>query len=172
MWPRRRVSDSPPEPDRNDGLSAITYYGSWIVNADTKSGFLATGLTVLGAAAFSQLRRYIAGAPFDGWRDIFAGACMLVALVGIGVCAFFLLSALAPRTAPPVKFTRYAFPSLANRPAGYVPELDATKQREEAWIQAHALSLIALKKFTHFRRGLYTFGATAPLLGVATILIR
>jgi hypothetical protein len=37
-----RVTQTP-QPDRTDGLSAITFYGSWIVNADTKSGFLSAG---------------------------------------------------------------------------------------------------------------------------------
>ncbi|MFI2667727.1 hypothetical protein [Micromonospora carbonacea] len=169
----KRQPDVPTaQPDRNDGIAAITFYGNWIANADTKIGFLAAGLTVLGAAAFGQLRKFIASAPSAGWRDLFAGILLLLALTGIATCAVFLVSALAPRTGAPFAFSRYAFPSLATQPAGFAPDLDADKQREEAWVQARALSLIAINKFTFFRRGLFAFSASAPLLGVATILIR
>ncbi|GAA4473535.1 hypothetical protein [Phytohabitans houttuyneae] len=161
-----------PQPDRADGLSAITFYGSWIVNADTKSGFLSAGLTVLGAAAFAQLSAFLAGTPSAGWRDLFAGVFLAAALVGIGAGAFFLVSALNPRTAPPTTFSRYAFPSLAAQPAGFVPPLDADQQRAEAWTQARSLALIAATKYTFFRRGLYAFFASAPALGVAATLIR
>jgi hypothetical protein len=169
---RRPPSTSPIQPDRNDGISAITFYGNWIANADTKIGFLATGLTVLGAAAFGQLRKFIDSAPFDGWRDLIAGTCILVALAGITTGAVFLFSAIIPRTEPSAGFSRYAYPSLALQQQGFIPELDAEKQREEAWIQARALSLIAKKKYTFFRRGLFAFSASAPILGVAAILIR
>ncbi|MBM0224502.1 hypothetical protein [Micromonospora sp. ATA51] len=160
------------QPDRNDGISAIAFYGNWIINADTKIGFLATGLTALGAAGVAQLRKFIESAPFDGWHDFFAGLLVLLALAGIAVGAVFLVSALTPRTAAPAGFSRYAYPSLATQPPGFVPALDADQQREEAWIQARALSVIAMKKLTFFRRGLYAFAVSAPTLGIAAILIR
>ncbi|MBO4164404.1 hypothetical protein [Micromonospora antibiotica] len=169
---KRQASVPMVQPDRNDGISAISFYGNWIIDADTKIGFLATGLTALGAAGFVQLRKFIESAPFDGWRDLFAGFMTLMALAGIAVGAVFLVAALTPRTAAPVGFSRYAYPSLATQPPGFVPALDADKQREEAWIQARALSLIAMKKFTFFRRGLYAFVVSAPTLGIAAILIR
>ncbi|WP_433265699.1 hypothetical protein ACQPWR_00885 [Micromonospora vinacea] len=172
MMFKRQSGAGQSEPDRNDGISAITFYGNWIVNADTKTGFLATGLTVLGAAAFTQLRRFISTAPFSGWRDLFAGLLVSVALAGIASGAVFVVSAIIPRTGAPAGFSRYAYPSLAIQPQGFVPALDAEEQRKEAWVQARALSLIAIKKFTYFRRGLFAFVLSAPILGIATILIR
>jgi len=149
----------------------VAFYSGSIANADAKSGFLAAGITVVGAAGFTQLKHFLSSHPFDGAKSIAAGILLILALVGLGYAALNLVWALNPRTEPPDRFTRFGFPSLVAKSFDFVPDLDAEKQRREAWIQAHVLAEIALKKFRYFQRGLYVFGITAPLLGVASIML-
>ncbi len=185
MWQRRNRAAGPsrassftgppepaapvPAPDHGDGRDAITYFAGWIGNADTKSGLLATGLTVLGVTSAQRAHDILHATP-AGWRGVVAASCVLLSLLGIAVSAVYLTLALAPRTSPPPAFSRYAFPAIAQREPGFVPDLDGTQQRAEAWIQAHALATVALTKYRCFRRGLYTFAAGAVFFGVGVLL--
>ncbi|MGW5050706.1 hypothetical protein [Actinokineospora sp. NPDC004072] len=160
-------SAEPTEPDRNDGTLVVTQIAGWIVNADTKSGFLATGVIAVGAADFVQLRTHFRELPprdLFHWLSFSSIAVSTLLLLG---AATYLVLALTPKLELPVRFSRYAFPSLVGAGDGFVPELDMEKQREESWFQARALALIAKAKFAYFTRGLRLFVFATLTLGVA-----
>lgn len=168
---RRSLPDSiTKDPDRNDGTLAITQFAAWIANADTKSGFLSTGLTALSAVVTSRIRQAIHSFPVEGTREWVAVILLGISTILVLISALNLISALTPRTPAPKSFTRYAFPALASKPEGFVPDLNFDQQRNESWTQARALSIIALAKFKHFRRGLHSFCGAILAVGTSFIV--
>jgi hypothetical protein len=175
----RRGKDAPPfiqsvggHSEQVDGVTAVIFYQSCIANADTKIGFVSTGLTVLGAATFTQLRKFVWNVHIIGWRDVVAGILLIIAVAAVTLGSIYVVSALNPRVKAPIEFSRYAFPVISRQPPGFTPVLDPGQQRKEAWIEARALAIIAMRKFLLFQRGLYLFCTAAPALGIAVIVAR
>jgi hypothetical protein len=153
--------------DYGDGLAAMNHVASWIANADSKNGFLATGLTLLATTTVVRLRQLLQQLPIDGLREIFGVGLSMLALIFAIFAAVNLMVALVPRTKKTSDNSRFAFPNLSQLPYDYVPVLDIRQQRIDAWRQAVALSKIAMRKVKAFRRALYSFVISAILLAAS-----
>lgn len=145
------------DPDLLDGQVATTQIGAWVVNAETKSALLATALTFLASGTLPRIRVSYAYFPLNSLREWLTFASLLVAAASIITGAAFLVRVLYPRTAPAPTFSRYGWPSLAEKPDRFVPSLCPREQREESWVQAQTLARIAKKKFNLFRAALVSF---------------
>ncbi|WP_155981455.1 hypothetical protein [Nocardia sp. BMG111209] len=154
-----------------DAKLAMTEFGNWIKNADTKVAVQAAALGVVITAAGSKadLFRRALSDPAAGCRAMLVGPLLLL-LGAIVATGMYLYRALAPRTAA-TEWSRFSWPSIAA--AAQPPEvLDRRSTLREAWSQNYALARIADEKFAACRNALRCFGLTlilfAACIGVAT----
>jgi hypothetical protein len=155
----------------SDGFTALNHVSSWIINADTKCGFLAAGSTLLGTAVLGSLKSQFAGLPFTGIRQGVAVIAVSVSALFVAGSITCLLLALIPRIGSPGRPCRFAFPYLADQAEDFVPSASAVDQRVEVWRQSRALARIARKKFTYFRFGLIFFGIALLTFAVGYMLV-
>ncbi len=160
---------SPALPPPDDARFAITSFSGWITNADTKTGLLAAAVTVLTSTIVSQSDRAIALLPPHGARQVAAVLALGPSLLALAVTAFWLLRALLPRMTNP-GFSRYSWPAVAASTPSELASLTATKDRAEAWLQAHTLAGIAQAKFGNFSKALRCFAVAVALLVAWAIL--
>lgn len=162
--PRSRA----PEPPKGneDAYLAVSTIGSWVNNADTKIGFLATALTVLTTGVVRQRPRVDAIVHGGvGLRDGAALGCIVISATMIVLAGYWLFRALRPRLTNPEP-SRFAFPHLAGADLKTLVEPDPPGARAEAWIQAQTLSRIILDKYTCFSKALGAgLGAGAAFVG-------
>lgn len=145
-------SPQPPAPKGNeDAFLALSTIGSWVNNADTKIGLLATALTVLTCGAVRQRPRvaaiFDAGVHLRGGLALGALAVCVAAIVVAGSCLYRALRPRLTNGAP----SRFAFPCLATADLVALRDVDPVAVREEAWIQAKTLSQIVNAKYEGFR---------------------
>jgi hypothetical protein len=99
---------------------------------------------------------------------VVAGLLMSTLLWGLGMTAWHLTLALAPRLAGPTGQNRFAFPNIA-RSKRRPPTSSAQQQRDEAWELVSALARIAMAKHLRVRRSLPWLVVTA--ISAAALLI-
>lgn len=153
-----------------DGVTAFGHISLWITNADTKCGFLAAASTLLGTGIVAHGRAAIGALPVDGLEEMLALALIAVSGVSLFATVVSLIFALTPRMKIPPVASRFAFPYLAVQVDGFVPPNNPNQRRAEVWAQARTLAVIAMTKFSHFRRGLRFFTVAAAAFSVAYIL--
>lgn len=172
----RSSRKSKPAPDEKLAFeyakSAVTEFGAWIKNADTKATVLAAGfgaVSTITAGRASAVLAVISDGT-EGWRT--AVAVIAVAFVVASISTlWFLIKALAPRRKISGGRNAFAWPSVA---ASFTPDdetFDAASSAM-AWRQAHALAYIAREKFAAFESALFSFVAVivcgALIVGVAS----
>jgi hypothetical protein len=145
---------SPQSPPPDDAYLALTTYGGWINNADTKNGLLATALAALTIAAVRQRPRVeaLVDAGVDR-RGAVALALLGVAAASILVAGYWLFQALRPRLGNETA-SRFSFPYLAVADLTEYAVYDAQDVRREALVQAQTLARIGLGKYTRFSNAL------------------
>lgn len=145
--------------------SALTEFGAWIKNADTKATVLAAGfgaVATITASRTAAVLTAIFGGP-EGWR--IAVAVIAVAFVVAAVVTlWFLVSALVPRRDVSGGRNAFAWPSVAH----FTPDDDTFKAASAsmAWEQARTLARIAEAKFAAFQSALYSFVAVVVFAAV------
>lgn len=158
-----------PAPHDN-ALHAISTVGTWINNADTKIGFLATALTALTLGVVRQRPRVeVLWASDPGARGLAALALLAVCATCLVLAAAWLFKALRPRLTNG-QASRFAFPHLAVAKLDDLVEADPAQVRREAWIQAQTLSKIVLDKYRCFSTAL-NCGAISGLGFVGWLLV-
>jgi len=156
-------------PPWEDAKLAMSEFGNWIKNADTKVTVLAAALGILVTAIASKadiVRQALSNPAFGvKWTLVTALGLLVVAVL---VTAVHVYRALAPRTMASGA-NRFAWPSVA---AEFRAPSALTRETclEEAWQQNYVLAQIARAKFGAFRWALRCFGATL-LLSVVTIAL-
>lgn len=142
----------PPPPD--DAYLALSTNGTWINNADTKNGLLATALAALTIAAVKQRPRVevLVDGGIDR-RGAVALALIAVAAVSVLVAGYWLFEALRPRLGNDTN-SRFAFPHLAEADLDDYAVYDAEDVRREALLQAQTLARIGLAKYIRFSNAL------------------
>lgn len=154
----------------DDALQAMNHIGSWVNNADTKIGLLATALTVLTGGVVrqrSQFETLVTDHPgLRGWTAVVLLAVSAAALL---VAGWWLFRALMPRLTND-KPSRFAFPHLAHDDLDTLVAHDPAAVRRDAWTQAKTLSQIVLDKYCCFRHAL-TFGVIAGACFVGWMLV-
>ncbi|MBL7494073.1 hypothetical protein I6A60_15875 [Frankia sp. AgB1.9] len=141
---------------------------SRIDNADGKVGILAAALAILGGTVAKDkhtiFRMFgdLAGPAHGAFavRNYLAVAFFCLGVIAVAAATYNLYKAVRPRTANDGP-SRFSFPHLATITVQDTLALSAATQREEAWRQAHTLAVIALAKFTNFRRALSSVGIAA-----------
>lgn len=152
-----------------DAKLAMTEFGNWIKNADTKVSVLAAVFGVmlaLLAARADTVRRALAHPA--SWATWILVALLVLLLGAIVVTTGLLYSALVPRTMVTGR-NRFSWPSLAAEP-GPPRDLDQRSTLEEAWSHNHLLAMIAERKYSAFRNALRGFVITL-ILGIAVVVI-
>lgn len=151
--------------------SAITEFGAWIKNADTKATVLAAGFGAVSTITASRTAA-VMNVIFDGtegWRIAVAVVAVAFAVAAV-VTLWFLVSALVPRRDVSGGRNAFAWPSVAT----FTPDDDTFNAASApmAWEQARALARIAEAKFAAFQSALYSFVAVvvfaAVIVGVAS----
>ncbi|HVW27936.1 MAG TPA: Pycsar system effector family protein [Polyangiaceae bacterium] len=152
--------------DYADALAAVTLIAPMVNNADTKIGILGAAATVLIGAEVrdrSHVAKVIHHAASG--RGTVALALLAVSGVALAVTMTCLLNALMPRL-PNVDFSRFAFPCLAERTVEELRQLEGGDViRTEAWIEAHMLSRILVRKYESFRGALLAATAAGLTFG-------
>lgn len=169
---RNRPSAAPPTaagvlvPPWEDAKLAMTEFGNWIKNADTKVTVLAASLSILVASLASKIDTFHAALSNPGFRHKWILLSLLVILSFAALStAGFIYQALRPRSSGTSAHNRFAWPSIAD--SSYPPkDLDPADTLAEAWAQNHALARIAAQKFKAFASALRCFGLTLVLSGI------
>lgn len=152
--------------DVEDALAAMDQFRHWIVNADTKAGFLVASVTVLLGALAGQRGTLDRHLPPDGAWD-WTGVILLAASCLATVLAAFVTSrVLLPRVVR-TTFTRYSWPSVAAAEVDDLARLKPDGRRREAWTTARALAEVARTKITLLRLGIKLFLTAAALFVLA-----
>lgn len=143
---------------------AITQFSTWVSNADTKAGLLATATTLLGGGLASQrgaIRKSFAPATALEWVSTVAVSVTMIAMV-VAVAA--LVVGLRPR-ARRYGFSRYSWPSVASLSLEQYLERVQRTPRLEGWRTAHDLARIARVKFLclHVAASAWALGALSFL---------
>lgn len=162
---------SPPAKPNDDAFLALTANGTWVNNADTKIGFLATATTVLTVAVVRQRHRVetLLDAGLHA-RGVVALILLAVCVLCLGAAAFWLFEALRPRLTN-VETTRFAFPHLATAEVDDLMAYDPQQVRREAWLQAKTLATIACGKYRRFYNALRCgVGAGAAFLAFLLVV--
>lgn len=160
---------SPPPKPNDDAFLALTTNGTWVNNADTKIGFLATATTVLTVAVVRQRLRVEALVEAGLHpRGVVALILLAVCAVCLVAAGFWLFEALRPRLTNE-ETTRFSFPHLATADIDDLMTYDPQDVRQEAWLQAKTLATIACGKYRRFNNALHC-GLAAGLAFVAWLL--
>jgi Pycsar effector protein len=136
------------DPSTADIEFVIAQTADWIRSADTKTGLLFTGLTILVGAIGPHARDLRTlwtghdGRPLAAWL---LGA----AAVSLSVAMTLLIMVLLPRTKPGSP-TRFAWPWLATTSVEDLVGLKPDSLRREGWQQAKQLAGIAARKYKLF----------------------
>ena len=142
--------------------------GEWIRNADTKTGLLLTGLTVLlaGISGHAGDLRAVWSAntepPVAVW--VLAGSVAFLA-VAYGL----LVAVLVPRTTG-LQPSRYSWPWLATQSLAQLEALAPSTARSEALTQARTLAGIAARKYKFFALAVWASGASIGLFLIWSVL--
>lgn len=163
----------PDQPRTDDAFQALDSVAGWVTAAETKTGLLATALTVLAGVVASKRAQALASLQGElSCREVAVlipyGVC-LMSLVASGA---FLVAALRARTEPGAP-SRFAFPYLATADIDKLMTDDGQEIRREAWSQAQTLARIAMRKYKHFNvaltLGLVSAGTFVVWLFVAPV---
>lgn len=133
------------DPSTGDIEFVIGQTADWIRNADTKTGLLFAGLTILVGAIGPHARDLRTlwtghdGRPLAAW-------VLGAAVVTLSLALVLLVLVLLPRTKPGGP-TRFAWPWLATTSVEDLVGLKAASLRREGWQQAKQLAEIAARKY-------------------------
>jgi hypothetical protein len=130
----------------------IEQTGEWIRNADTKTGLLATAISVLIAATAGNMHRK----QFTAWHSVSGVVSICAGGIFLG-CAILavvhMLAVVIPRTKVAGSISRFSWPWLAAHTEAEInSQVRRIGARREAWAQAKALADIARAKHHHFKR--------------------
>jgi hypothetical protein len=162
LWPRRVSGSgtSTPSPagieqhdPGEDVRLVIEQTGEWIRNADTKTGLLATAVSVLVAAGASKMQH----TEITTWSHSATGILALAAggafLFAVAIAASHMLAVLLPRTTVATDPSRFSWPWISGRSQIEIDsQVASVTARREAWIQAKTLADIAKVKHHYFKR--------------------
>jgi len=162
-------SHNDPHSPGADVQLAIEQTGQWIMSADTKSGFLATAVSVLLVAAASQRELFQIAVEHSSPRNVFAAISLVGGAIWLLMSVAQIGWVLLPRTASPTP-TRFSWPWVAAADVAELSALNPDDSRAEAWMHAKILAVIARKKFAAFRRALLLAAVGAGFLGAWAIL--
>lgn len=157
----------------DDASLAISTFGTWVNNADTKIGILGTIVVALAVAIVRDRGRVTATlrAAHPPAHDLMAVGFFAASVLAVALSTFFLLQALRPRRTA-VYPSRFAFPHLATlQDLSGLEDYEPVVVRKEAWQQAQMLALIAKAKYAYFFRALVTLvvGAIAYVAWLAIL---
>jgi len=143
---RNRIGNSraTAAPDTGDIEFVIGQTADWIRSADTKTGLLFTGLTILVGVIGPHARDLRAlwaghGRPLAAWL-------LAAAVVSMSLALVLLILVLLPRTNPSGP-TRFAWPWLVTTTVEDLVMLKSASLRREGWQQAKQLAEIAARKY-------------------------
>jgi uncharacterized membrane protein YeaQ/YmgE (transglycosylase-associated protein family) len=147
-FPATRTEADQLPPPTGDVEFIIGQIADWIRNADTKTGLLLTGLTILLGAVSAHVRDLRTLWTGDAGRP--AAVWLLgVAVVLLAAAFGFLVVVLLPRTKS-VGASRYAWPWIAKTSVEDLVRLTPDSMRREGWQQAKQLAEIAAFKYRFF----------------------
>lgn len=138
----------------------IGQFSTWIANADTKAGLLATATTVLGGLLAGQ-RVAIQAAfhPRTPWQWV-ALLAVCVSIASILLCVLALVVVLRPRVQKP-GYSRYSWPSVARTPLPRLVSASRSRAKLEGWRTAKAMAAIAARKFFWLRVAVLSWAVSA-----------
>lgn len=140
----------------------------WIRNADTKTGLLLTGLTIVLGTIGSRAKDLRALWTSSASRSLalwFFGAAVLLLAIAFSLLVIVLL----PRS----RFSgpsRYAWPWIAKASLDDLKELKPASLREEGWRQAKQLAEIAAFKYRYFAGAVWVAAGSIGCLLVWNVL--
>jgi len=182
------VPSVPPGATEESGRAAIEMMTGWINNADQKGAVLGAALVVYGAALAHQ-RDTVAGTVdkvahhayrhhhdardvVSLVRDYLSLMLFVAAVLALLYAGSRLLGVLSPRIEDPQQPgptqpvpSRFSWPFVAGADLTRLTGGTPTQIRDEAWLHAQTLAVIAAAKFRCFRQGLG--GATLSLVFAA-----
>lgn len=139
-------------------LETVNSFAGWVANVDTKIATL--------SAIEIALALFMAAQPISGTVRVDT-APGWIGLVSVGAFAASFLasvrhlgSALYPRLTIGPGLNHFVFPSVAQVNATQLGKTSADMLLDQAWAQAHVLSVIALTRFRHFTRALSWAGVS------------
>ncbi|MFE3054822.1 hypothetical protein [Nocardia sp. NPDC059239] len=156
---------TPAVPPWEDAKLAMTEFGNWIKNADTKVTILTAALGILVASTASNIDTLHAALSNPAFRHKW----ILSVPLGLLCCAIlatagFAYQALKPRSGGASTQNRFSWPSVADSSCP-PSDLDPMATLVEAWTQNHALARIAALKYRAFANALRCFGIALILSG-------
>ena len=155
--------------DCEDAYFAINQFTAWINNADAKAGFLSAALAILaGGIARESNERFKSLGHLDAQQWLVIAAVASSAIVSI-VSAAYLVRAIYPRIQSQ-PFSRYSWPSVANVSHASLLKTGIRSNRDEAWMTALSLALIAKKKFRCLRVSFACWMAAIVLLLISILM--
>jgi hypothetical protein len=161
-----RTASAEPRRQLALALRTIDSIQASIRHADTKVGVLLGAQGGMAAAVWDRAPSLIGAADPVRVAAVMLG---LTFLVGLALSSWHLAMAMLPRVAGPRRFSRFAFPSLAETRRPPAPS-NAGRLCDEAWSHASVLARIAMAKHRRVRRGLAGL-AVAAVTGSALLIL-
>lgn len=156
MQPAEHASPLSAEQELHVALETINAFSGWVLNGDTKIATLSTAQVVL--AVFMAAQPISRAWPVNSPPSAIALIALIVFAVSFLATIRHLGAALRPRLSTGPGLNHFVFPSVARVSTKALGDKSAASLLDQAWAQAHTLSVIAVTRYRHFSRALTWVG--------------